>query len=390
MRYGYESGVNWCVLTNGERYEVYDAFAKVVREKKLVVSFSVTEAAAKPEEELPKLRLLSYEAVTGDELARFAREAFAHERVRELLEDPPAAILAALHAQLKACGMTQEDVRVGLGAVVGREPVPPLPGEGEASGVEGETVWGLRAYRLPVLVRDDILSITRVGAHTRKSHTQQVPLADLRIVSELMTRAPDAGINCADLCRASDGVLNYDRTVNAMGVLYAVGLIESVKGRSVEMRLREPLTADQMVEMVLQKAKPARGETEGRTPGSGEIKVGIRTYHGPVRREGDRLLLQRARPRKGVSEERRVMLADLREVAGAIVRVHERDEAINVVSVTKATDNKVKYWRVKDCLGAVHVAGLLRHSRAQDHTLAEPLTPDQIVERVLSTAQPEQ
>jgi len=124
LQYGYHAGINWCILTNGELYKVYDAFAKVDHEKKLIASFSVTKAAQDPDGELGKVRLLSYEAVTSGELSRYAKQVFAEDRVRELLQDPSPAVVAALTEGLQQYGVAERDVRAALQSVVGGAVAP--------------------------------------------------------------------------------------------------------------------------------------------------------------------------------------------------------------------------------------------------------------------------
>lgn len=153
LQYGYESGTNWCVLTNGDRYEIYDAFAKVEHGKKLVVAFSISEVAKHPEQEMPKLRLLSYEAITGGELAAFAKRAFARARVKEALEKPSQALLSALVQELKQYELTERDVQEALGEVVGVQPsakaieAPPAAGRALVNDDENDrAVRGIRTY----------------------------------------------------------------------------------------------------------------------------------------------------------------------------------------------------------------------------------------------------
>jgi len=118
LDYGYKSGTKWCVLTNGERYEIYDAFAQVDHARKLVDAFSIRETAREPERGLPKVLLLSRESVTNGALEEYGRRKFAYDRVFELLEEPPAGVMSAICRELKDCGLSEAAVRTGLDQVL--------------------------------------------------------------------------------------------------------------------------------------------------------------------------------------------------------------------------------------------------------------------------------
>lgn len=118
LDYGYKSGTKWCVLTNGERYEIYDAFAQVDHPRKLIEAFSIRETAREPERGLPKALLLGYEAVSNGELDEYGRRKFAYDRVFELLEEPSSGVMSAMCRELKDCGLAEEEVRIGLEQVL--------------------------------------------------------------------------------------------------------------------------------------------------------------------------------------------------------------------------------------------------------------------------------
>lgn len=143
LDYGYRSGTKWCILTNGERYEIYDAFAQVDHARKLVEAFSIRETAREPERGLPKVLLLSREAVAQGTLEEYGRRKFAYDRVFELLGAPPGHVMSAVCKELKDCGLTEDDVRVGLDQVL-RMSRDPDQDEGETKERPKQTFqWNL-------------------------------------------------------------------------------------------------------------------------------------------------------------------------------------------------------------------------------------------------------
>jgi predicted type IV restriction endonuclease len=248
LQYGYESGTNWCVLTNGERYEVYDAFAKVEHAKKLVVSFSVSEVAQHPQREVPKLRLLSYEAITGGELRCFAQHRFACERVREVLEEPSPAVVGVLVRELEAFGLKEDDVRLALAEVLGTESA------GDGAG------WGPQSYIPPIIWSERRVTVHRKRCFRGDVKAENVTRGDLEKAAQVTAELGAEGGEF-DITAVTDaaGFSRRGRAGNCLGVMWAAGLLAHTRGQIHSFyRLDRNMTAEEIIAAVRAKAESAK------------------------------------------------------------------------------------------------------------------------------------
>ncbi len=269
LDYGYKSGTNWCVLTNGERYEIYDAFARVDHAKKLVTSFSLLETAKNPQAELPKVRLLSYEAITTEDLAKFAKEQFASARVYEVLRDPPSGVISALCGQLRECGMSQEDVQLGLTSVLPDALVvapPPIPEPGTPPAPpETHERWGIRSFREPLRRAGDVIIVAKYRVMKKSVEPQYVRLETIRRVARAVYEIAQSGdkISVPGIL-ARPKAPSHSPTVRGLGALWVAGVLRDVgwdahKDWMGIFELAEDLTAEAMVDQVLEQAEPLEG-----------------------------------------------------------------------------------------------------------------------------------
>lgn len=226
LRYGSESGTLWCVLTNGDRYEIYNAFRQVAVEKKLVTAFSVLEAVKAPEAELPKLKLLSLAAVTGGELERYARQQFAHDRVRELLEKPPSSVMSALCAELKGCGMTPDDVKLGLMGVLGKPVKPPPPEPPRGPEPPQPPLSGVRAHRPPLRVEGERIIVDKLQPRKGSVTSVWVSLETLEWVATAAHAVAQTGelISVPTLWEQPDPP-GWVHIRTALGILFVAGVL---------------------------------------------------------------------------------------------------------------------------------------------------------------------
>ncbi|HOL72769.1 MAG TPA: type I restriction endonuclease [Bryobacteraceae bacterium] len=129
LAYATVAGVQWCVLTNGDEYRIYNAHAAVDVEDKLfrTVRISATEAKHVAE----TLILLSKDMMRGSRLDELWKAHFIDRNVRmaleSLLSDEDGRLVRLI--QKKAPGLTPADVRASLKRAVVRIdfPVPFAP-----------------------------------------------------------------------------------------------------------------------------------------------------------------------------------------------------------------------------------------------------------------------
>lgn len=268
LDYGFKSGTDWCVLTNGERYEIYNAFAKVDHARKLVTSFNILNAAKSPESELPKLRLLSFEGVTLGELEKFAKETFSRERLREVLTELPDPVMSALCAELKSCGMAKGDVKLGLALLLKSEVLPPPPPPPEPDEAD-DSAWGPRGFRLPLRREGNTIIVGKYRPLKDDVAPARVSLASLEAVARAANALARQGkpVTGAAVHTEPSVPKSYGVVIRSLGALYVAGAIVFERaGQADVFRIAEDLDAEGMVQRVLGKAE-AIGE--GKDPGVG-------------------------------------------------------------------------------------------------------------------------
>lgn len=114
LSYATAAGVQWCVLTNGDEYRIYNAHAPVPVEEKLFRCVRVSESD--PEYLTGTLSLLSKEQMRGSLLEEMWKAHFVDRRVQQaienLLADQDGALVRAI--QKKAGALSAADVRASL------------------------------------------------------------------------------------------------------------------------------------------------------------------------------------------------------------------------------------------------------------------------------------
>ncbi len=108
-------GVEWCVLTNGDEYRLYNAHAPVDAEEKLFRTVRISDASQK-EHVVETLELLSKEKMREKSLNALWKAHFIDRRIRASLESlvksQDESFVRLLHK--KTSGLTQGDIRNSL------------------------------------------------------------------------------------------------------------------------------------------------------------------------------------------------------------------------------------------------------------------------------------
>lgn len=114
LSYATAAGVQWCVLTNGDEYRIYNAHAPMPVEEKLFRSVRVSETD--PEYVISTLSLLSKEQMRGSLLEEMWNAHFVDRRVQQaienLLADEDGALVRAIRK--KAGALSAAAIRASL------------------------------------------------------------------------------------------------------------------------------------------------------------------------------------------------------------------------------------------------------------------------------------
>jgi len=114
LSYATGAGVQWCVLTNGDEYRIYNAHAPVAVEEKLFRTVRISET--EPECLIGTLLLLSKEHMRGSLLEEMWKRHFVdrrvHEAIESLLAQGDAGLVRVI--QKKARALSVADIRASL------------------------------------------------------------------------------------------------------------------------------------------------------------------------------------------------------------------------------------------------------------------------------------
>lgn len=268
LSYAYEDGAHWCILTNGDRYEVYDPRRPVAQTKKRVVAFSLTEAAQDPQLISLPLCLLSHRDVTKGGLRAFATRQFATDSLGDLLSNPPAAVMGAISQALSKYELPSEAIREALVSFAGGSPPPPSPAAQPHPSGEGATPKphpggekpgkGTMSFVPPLTISNDHLYVSKHRAKKGGVESWRLPLETVHRVAacaaDLHSKGQEFDVGAI---RESGRGLNWDQVRRGLGMLWVAGLLEHTHGvMPAYYRLRSPLTADEIMEAVVAAAQP--------------------------------------------------------------------------------------------------------------------------------------
>jgi len=114
LSYATAAGVQWCVLTNGDEYRIYNAHAPVAVEEKLFRSVRISET--EPECLIGTLLLLSKEQMRGSLLEEMWKRHFVdrkvHQAIEDLLAEEDSGMVRVI--QKKAGALSAADIRASL------------------------------------------------------------------------------------------------------------------------------------------------------------------------------------------------------------------------------------------------------------------------------------
>lgn len=140
LSYATGAGVQWCVLTNGDEYRIYNAHAPVAVEEKLLRCVRISDT--EPGYLIDTVVLLSKDKMRGSLLEEMWKAHFVDRKVRQAVEGLLAEEDAGLVRLIlkRAGGLSAADIRASLKRAKIRIdfPVPILPGSPEGPPVPPE------------------------------------------------------------------------------------------------------------------------------------------------------------------------------------------------------------------------------------------------------------
>ncbi len=105
--YGTAAGVQWCLLTNGIVYQLYNnEWFKLPLTQRMVFETNVLEDTFVVVEQ--KLGLLSMGSVTDGTLQKQAQVQYATRMIQEWIKDPPDKLIECLHGMLAKAGIPRQ------------------------------------------------------------------------------------------------------------------------------------------------------------------------------------------------------------------------------------------------------------------------------------------
>jgi len=269
INYASAAGVEWCVLTDGDRYCIYNALAPVDVERKLFRTVAICDSTQE-DAAFDTLELLSKDKLSQGLIKEPWEAHFVDSQVRAVLEgmfdtqDNGLARLVKKKArELKPSqirdSLRRADIVVNFPALSpssAKEPQPDAREEHE----EGKTSqWGPRSYRGPLLLDGNVVVLTRYRPFLKTVKSERVSVDTVRGTAETAHALAQAGqaINLPAIREYPTGPTSQNATQRALGALCIAGAIVFTESHHTDhFAIADNLSPEEMVERVLSKAQP--------------------------------------------------------------------------------------------------------------------------------------
>jgi len=116
ISYGAAEGVEWCLLTNGGKYELYNTTVSLPLREKLVLAVDVMSGT--PDDAAKRLGLLSLENVSNGQLDQDGLRFLVESRLRQWLKDADEELVETISKKLKQ-KVPEAAVKAGMRVVGG-------------------------------------------------------------------------------------------------------------------------------------------------------------------------------------------------------------------------------------------------------------------------------
>jgi len=292
VNYANAAGVEWCVLTDGDRYCIYNSHAPVDVEQKLFRSITISDPA-QAQFTTDTLGLLSKEKLSDNLLSVLWKAHFVDRNVqmalRGMLEEQDSALIRLIRR--RAAELTPSEIKESIrrAHIVIDYPESPLPtGQPEPAAVAsaqeeeqaGEAEWGPRSYQGPLQLDGSVVVLRKYRPLLGETVEERVSLDQLRRTAETACSLRDAGqlVSLPAIREHPLGPNSRNPTQRALGAMHLAGAIVFAEGQYTDsFEIANSLTAQGMVQRVIEKAErvsPAQGTQAKRasTGGSQSFK----------------------------------------------------------------------------------------------------------------------
>lgn len=104
---------NWCLVTEGYFYKVYNCKWDIEPREKLLFKTSLTEAQESFSRFLYKINLISKQSMIDGKIDELGRVSYRRKKIQKLLADPPAELVQVIES-LDGYNVNEEEIRDSL------------------------------------------------------------------------------------------------------------------------------------------------------------------------------------------------------------------------------------------------------------------------------------
>lgn len=268
ITYGNAEGVEWCLLTNGGKYELYNTTVSLPLNEKLVLAVDVMAGTA--EEVAKRLGLLSLENVSNGQLDQEGPRLLVESRLRQWLRDADEELAEFIGKQLKGkvsadavkAGMKAVGGGKGVGATVGAQVVGTVAPEKPKSpppSSQHET-WGVLSRTRPIWHSTDKIVMCRWvdgDAAAPSGHAWVVAVEFPKLVAAAFTlRGAGKLLYTRRLAEEAFGKMHgyeWAAALETLGLLHCLGAIAHDHGVNPQyFRLVDGMTEDKIMALLAQ------------------------------------------------------------------------------------------------------------------------------------------
>lgn len=268
ISYGAAEGVEWCLLTNGGKYELYNTTVSLPLDEKLLLAVDVMSGS--PDEAAERLALLGIDSVRNGQLDREGPRLLVEARLRQWLGEADADFVGLVSTRLKG-KVGDEAVRAGMATVAAVAASPPQPHFCEPTpALPTKPALGTfapMALSRPLKVHGTYLRLVKYGQTDGKPRRVQVPQNDLSAIITACCHLTATGeeLTAHSVWEAAFGKATdrtYWSSLEGLGVLWALGALAHIGGKMPQrFRLVEGMTEAKIMALLEQALEEDKDKT---------------------------------------------------------------------------------------------------------------------------------